>query len=102
MPAPFHLLILENSPADAELMLEMVRESGFDPESHHVDTEKDYLVALGRAPDFILSDSSMPGFDARRAIHLMKEPGLDIPFIVVSGCIGKEMAVQCMKAHFCL
>ena len=37
-------------------MLEMFRESGFDPESHHVDTEKDYLVALGRAPDFILSD----------------------------------------------
>ncbi len=97
MPAPFRLLILEDSPADAELMLEMLRESGFDPESQCIDTEKDYLVALDRPPDLILSDFSMPGFDARRALHLMKDRGLDIPFIVVSGCIGEEMAVQCMK-----
>ena len=39
----------------------------------------------------------MPQFDARRALRILKERGLDIPFIVVSGCIGEEMAVQCIK-----
>jgi len=94
----FKLLILEDCPADAELMVETLRTSGLDPQWQRVDTEKDYLASLDPVPDLILSDFSMPQFDARHAIRLLKERGLDIPFIVVSGCIGEEMAVECIKA----
>ena len=97
LPSPFNLLILEDSPADAELILETLRTSGLDPKWRRVDTEKDYLASLDPVPDVILSDFHMPKFDARRAIRILKERGLDIPFIVVSGCIGEEMAVQCIK-----
>lgn len=97
LPSPFNLLILEDCPADAELILETLRTSGLDPQWRRVDTEKDYLASLDPVPDLILSDFHMPTFDARRAVRILKERGLDIPFIVVSGCIGEEMAVQCIK-----
>ncbi|MDH5639769.1 MAG: GGDEF domain-containing response regulator [Nitrospira sp.] len=97
MSLPLQLLILEDSPSDAELMIERLREAGFDPHARRVDTAQDYLSALDHMPDVILSDFSMPQFNAREAIRLMKEQGLDIPFIVVSGCIGEEIAVQCIK-----
>jgi len=97
MSLPVQLLILEDSPADAELIVERLREAGFDIHSRRVDTAPDYLAALDHIPDVILSDFSMPQFDAREALRLMKERGLDIPFIVVSGCIGEEIAVQCIE-----
>jgi len=101
MSVPFRLLILEDCPTDADLMLEMLHTFGFDPTWTRVDKESDYISSLDPCPDLILSDFSMPQFDARRALHLMKERGLDIPFIVVSGCIGEDVAVQCMKDGAC-
>jgi len=97
MSIPLRLLILEDCAPDAELMVEMLLSSGFDPTWKRTDNEVDYLASLDPCPDLILSDFSMPQFDARHALHLMKERGLDIPFIIVSGCIGEETAVQCMK-----
>ena len=93
-----NLLLLEDSAADAELMIEALRESGFDPSFRRVDTKDAYLRELDHPPDFILSDYSMPQFTAQDALQLMKERGLDLPFIIVSGCIGEDMAVECMKA----
>jgi diguanylate cyclase (GGDEF)-like protein len=90
--------LLEDSPADAELMIEVLRESGFDPTFRRVESKDAYLRELDQPPDFILSDYSMPQFTARDALRLMKERGLDLPFIIVSGCMGEEMAVECMKA----
>lgn len=97
MPGSFRLLILEDSALDADLMVETLHSFGLDPTWTRVDKELDYLSALDSCPDLILSDFSMPQFDARRALHLLKDRGLDIPFIVVSGCIGEDVAVQCMK-----
>ncbi|MGQ0812621.1 MAG: putative bifunctional diguanylate cyclase/phosphodiesterase [Nitrospiraceae bacterium] len=97
MPSPLRLLILEDCAADAELMLEHLREAGFEPDYQRVWTETDYLASLEKSPDLILSDYSLPQFDGRRALRLLKERGLDIPFIIVSGCIGEEVAVECMK-----
>ncbi|TKB67252.1 MAG: diguanylate cyclase [Nitrospira sp.] len=97
MSVPFHLLILEDNLSDAELMVEMLLASGFDPTWKRVDNELDYLAALSPCLDLILSDFSMPQFDAQRALHLMRERGLDIPFIIVSGCVDEDIAVQCMK-----
>ena len=98
MPTNLNLLLLEDSPADAELMIEALRDSGFDPNYRRVDTKDEYLRELNQPPDFILSDYSMPQFTAQDALRLMKERGLDLPFIIVSGCIGEDMAVECMKA----
>ena len=98
MSTSLNLLLLEDSPAVAELMIEVLRESGFDPTFRRVESKDAYLRELDQPPDFILSDYSMPQFTARDALRLMKERGLDLPFIIVSGCMGEEMAVECMKA----
>jgi PleD family two-component response regulator len=98
MSTHLNLLLLEDSVNDAELMLDMLREAGFELASRRVDSKGEYLHALEQPPDFILSDFSMPQFTARDALRLLQERGLDIPFIVVSGCIGEEMAVECMRA----
>ena len=98
IPTHLNLLLLEDSVNDAELMLDVLHEAGFELTSRRVDSKVDYLHALDQPPDFILSDFSMPQFTARDALHLLQERGLDIPFIVVSGCIGEEMAVECMRA----
>jgi diguanylate cyclase (GGDEF)-like protein len=97
MPMNLNLLLLEDSPADAELMIETLREAGFEPTFRRVDSQRDFLRELDHPPDFILSDFVMPQFTAREALRLMKERGLDLPFIIVSGCIGEDVAVECMK-----
>jgi diguanylate cyclase (GGDEF)-like protein len=98
MPIHLNLLLLEDSPNDAELILEALREAGFSLALRQVDSKADYLRALTHPPDLILSDFSMPQFTARDALQLLQEQGLTIPFIVVSGCIGEDMAVDCMRA----
>ncbi|HKT36135.1 MAG TPA: GGDEF domain-containing response regulator [Nitrospira sp.] len=98
MSTSLNLLLLEDSPADAELMIEALREAGFDLSFRRVETKDAYLRELDQPPDFILSDFSMPQFTAQDALRLMKERGLDLPFIIVSGCMGEDMAVECMKA----
>ncbi len=97
MATPLHLLILEDSHADAELMVEALREGGFDPRWDRVETEADYMAHLEKGPDIILADYSLPGFDAQRALRLLRDQHAEIPFIIVSGCIGEEVAVDCMK-----
>ncbi|HZH48587.1 MAG TPA: diguanylate cyclase, partial [Nitrospira sp.] len=98
MPTSLNLLLLEDSPTDAELMIDVLREAGFDLTYRRVDSKDAYLRELNQPPDFILSDFSMPQFTAQDALRLMKERGLDLPFIIVSGCMGEDMAVECMKA----
>ena len=97
MSTPLHVLILEDQPADAELMLYELRQAGFAPESYVVETEPDYLAHLEPLPDLILADYSLPQFDALRALQLLKEQRSDIPFIVVTGTLSDEVAVECVK-----
>src|SRR5262245_65329655 len=96
-PTYLNLLFLEDSAADAELVLRELRRAGFDPQAVRVETEQDYLAHLGPALDLILADYSLPQFDALLALHLLRERGLDIPFIIISGSISEEVAVECMK-----
>jgi diguanylate cyclase (GGDEF)-like protein len=98
MPIGLNLLLLEDSLNDAGLILDMLEEAGFEVVSRRVDSPSAYHRELDKPPDIILSDFSMPQFTALDALRLMKERGLDIPFIVVSGCIGEDMAVECMRA----
>ncbi|HEY0968458.1 MAG TPA: PAS domain-containing protein [Opitutaceae bacterium] len=97
MVKPFNLLLVEDNPPDAELVLRQLRRSGFEPTWTRVDTEQAYLAELAKGPDLILSDYDMPQFSGLRALMLLKEQGLDIPLIIVSGTIGEETAVAAMR-----
>jgi PAS domain S-box-containing protein len=97
MPAAIRVLILEDRPEDAELMAEELRLGGFNPLWQRVETEADYLAGLDSGPSVILADYHLPGFDAARALRLLQERCLDIPFIVVSGFIGEDLAVATMR-----
>lgn len=97
MPNKIRVLILEDRPEDAELMVHELIRSQFDPEWLRVDTESEFNAHLGWQPDLILADYNMPLLDAPRALALLEELDLDIPFIVVSGAIGEEVAVAMMR-----
>ena len=94
---PLRVLIVEDNPADAELMLHALRRSGFEPEATRVHAEAEYAAGLDTTPDLILSDYALPQFGGARALQLLQERGLGVPFILVSGQIGEEAAVAMMK-----
>jgi PAS domain S-box-containing protein len=96
-PTLIHVLVLEDVPSDAELMLHELRRAGFDPDWRRVDTESEYLAHLDDGLDVILADYRLPQFDALGALYHLNERGLDIPFIIVSGAISEEAAVGAMK-----
>src|SRR5438270_7640779 len=89
---PLHALLLEDSPDDAELIAHELRQAGFDLTWERVDTEADYIAHLEESPEIILADYSLPQFSGLRALELLEQRGLSIPFIVVSGTIGEEAA----------
>jgi len=97
MTTPLRVLIVEDAPDDAELMVLRLVEEGFEPDWQRVQSEKDFLAALETNPDLILADWRLPRFGGLRALKLMKERGLDIPFIIVSGSIGEEAAVDALR-----
>jgi signal transduction histidine kinase len=97
MTRPLKLLIVEDNPEDAELALVELRRAGFEPDWLRVETESAYLKQLDGGLDLVLSDYRMPAFNGLRALELLKQSGLDVPFILVSGTIGEETAVAAMK-----
>src|SRR5579859_5018047 len=97
MTTPLRILILEDNPSDAELALHALRRAGYDPIGERVETEQAYQEHLEPALDIILADFTMPQFDSLRALEILQERKLDIPFIIVSGTIGEERAVQVMQ-----
>jgi CheY-like chemotaxis protein len=97
MPLPLKILLVEDNPLDAELVLHELQEAGFAPDWHQVQTEAAFLERLSGEFDLVLSDYSMPAFNGLRALELVKQSGLDVPFILVSGTIGEDIAVAAMK-----
>src|SRR5437660_4246585 len=95
---PLRLLLVEDDPNDAELVVRELRRSGFEPDWHRVDTEAEFSRSLDPKIDIILSDYAMPQFSGLRALELANERGLEIPFIIVSGTIGEETAVVAMRS----
>lgn len=97
MPTPLRVLILEGQADHAALLVEALQRDGFAPHWKRVDSEPEFLAGLGPEPDLILAEYSLPRFSAQRALALLKERGLDVPLIIVSGSIGEASAVECMK-----
>jgi len=96
---PLAALIVEDSENDTQLIVHLLKKAGYGLVYERVETTEQMCAALEkRAWDIVISDYSLPQFDGRAALELLKEKHLDIPFIVVSGMIGEERAVAMMKA----
>jgi signal transduction histidine kinase len=96
---PLRTLLVEDNPYDAELILRELRRGGREPISRRVETAAQMTAALAEETwDVIVSDYSLPAFSAPAAFSLMRERNLDLPFIVVSGTIGEDVAVEAMRS----
>jgi diguanylate cyclase (GGDEF)-like protein/PAS domain S-box-containing protein len=96
---PLKVLIVEDVEDDAKLALRALRGGGFDPTHRRVQTAADLKTALAQEHwDAVISDFQMPGFTGMDALRIFRSTGLDIPFILVSGTIGEEIAVDAMKS----
>ncbi len=101
MKESIRVLIIEDDPIDAGLMVRELQRAGFVPEWVRVETEEEYVAAIDRSPDVILSDSRLPLFDGFEALDVLNRKGLAIPFILVSGQVGEDLAVEAMKRGAC-
>lgn len=97
MPIPIRVLILEDRVSDAELVLLELQRAQFEVESVRVETEEDFLAQLNGDWDIILSDYSMPRFNAPRALKLLRDSPIDLPFIIITGTISEEVAVESIR-----
>lgn len=96
---PLRCLLVEDSEDDAVLLLRHLRDSGYAVTSERVETPAALRAALERTTwDLVISDYNMPSFDGRAALEIAQSTGRDIPFIVVSGMIGEDLAVETMRA----
>ena len=99
MSSKVRILLLEDSESDAELLVRELRRGGYTPDTLRVQDESAFVSALAKEDwDLIISDYSLPQFDARAALARLQESGRDVPFIIVSGVVGEEVAVAAMKA----
>ncbi len=95
---PLRLLIAEDSEEDALLVLHELRRANFSVTFSRVQDEKQMRLELAKERwDVVISDWSMPQFDALRALSVVRQSGLDLPFIIVSGTIGEEAAVAALR-----
>ena len=100
MGVPLRVLIVEDFEGDALLLLRELRRGGYEPEYVRVDTAEAMEAALEeREWDLVVADHSMPAFSSQAALELLRGKGFeDLPFIIVSGQIGEQVAVEAMKA----
>ncbi|HTN43095.1 MAG TPA: EAL domain-containing protein [Nitrospiria bacterium] len=99
MAIPLRVLIVEDSVNDTELLVRELRRGGYEPAYERVETPETMSAALDRQVwDIVFGDYSMPHFNGVAALKLLRERGLDLPFIFVSGTIGEDTAVASMKA----
>ena len=94
---PLRLLLVEDSENDAALLIEYLRQGGYQPDHLRVDSARRLSEALEREWDLIIADYTMPGFSGTTALSMVRDRGLEVPFIFVSGTIGEEIAVEAMK-----
>ena len=95
---PLKVLYLEDSPHDIEIIRELLKDAGYDLSMDCADKKKEYVSLLGEHTyDVILSDFTLPGFNAFGALDLAKKICPEVPFICVSGSIGEETAIELIK-----
>jgi sigma-B regulation protein RsbU (phosphoserine phosphatase) len=99
MKPSLRVLVVEDSEFDTQIMVTLLRKGGYDVTYHRVEDGDSLRAALKeQAWHLILADYNLPAFSAPAALEVLKETGLDLPFIIVSGGIGEDIAVASMKA----
>jgi two-component system cell cycle sensor histidine kinase/response regulator CckA len=98
MAAPLHVMLIENTTADAELILHKLERAGFQCQPQIIATRAELLEHLGRFPfDVVLADYHLPGWTGMDAFSTIRQAGRDVPFILVTGILGEEVVVECIK-----
>jgi PleD family two-component response regulator len=99
MTRPLRILMVEDSIDDAMLVSQALKSGDFDPTVRRVETEEEMQAALSSGGwDLVIADHSLPQFDAARALRVLHEHQLDLPFIIVSGAISDVAAVEAMRS----
>ncbi len=99
MKKPIRLLLVEDSEDDALLLLRELSKAGFVAQHRRVEDADEMRAALlGEEWDVVVADYVLPEFDGLAALGLLQDTGIDIPFILVSGKVGEEIAVEAMRA----
>ncbi|TAK41839.1 MAG: EAL domain-containing protein [Betaproteobacteria bacterium] len=99
MSQKIRVLVVEDSENDAKLVIRMLQRGGFEVESERVENAATMAAALERQRwDAVISDYNMPQFSGLDALNILRFTGLDIPFILTSGTVGEEIAVDALKA----
>jgi len=99
MKNKIRVLIIEDNTDDSILEIDEIKRGGFDIVYEQIETRAAMREALrNKSWDFIISDYSLPQFSGLDALNELKESGLDIPFVLISGTIGEDTAVAAMKA----
>ena len=96
MEKPLKVLLLEDREDDALLIVRALRQSGFQVTYERVETEPEFRRRLTDQVDLILSDYSLPQINGLKALEIVQELELDIPFIIITGTL-EEMALECMR-----
>lgn len=98
MSRPLKILHLEDLPEDAELVARAIRRAGIAEKILHVDNREAFIKALNEfEPDVIISDHSLPSLNSHEALKLIKERGIEVPFILVTATVSEEYAVTIIK-----
>jgi len=99
MTQPLRVLLIEDNQSDAELLVRLLEKEGYQVHSQRVETPDELRAALVAQPwDVLISDYVLPGMDAPTSLAIFAQAAIDIPFIVVSGTVGEDIAVTMMKA----
>ncbi|GEM_PF-957980 len=99
MDVPLRLLLVEDSPDDAELVIRKLSRDGYEPSAARVETEEEFVCALEENKwDIVIADYVLPKFSGPAALEILKKKTLDIPFIIISGTVGEDVAVEMMRA----
>ncbi len=95
MNRELQILILEDEPADVELMIDELRRSGVEFHSRQVETADEFFAAMKQQPpDLVLSDHGSPQFDGFTILSMVRRRDPDLPFIFVTGALGEDMAIK--------
>jgi PAS domain S-box-containing protein len=99
--APLRVLLVEDNEDDAALLAHFFKRAGYHPSFRRVETAEEMRHALNQADagwDVVLADFNLPSFGAPAALQLLKHMGRDVPFIIMSGAVSEETAVEAMRA----
>ena len=92
------VLYVEDNPSDAELCLMQLEQAGLELHADVVDTPKEFAEKLrSEAYDIVLADYRLPGWSGIEALEILRRQHEDIPFVLVTGTVGDEAAVECIK-----